>query len=332
MQLLRKIAAPISLIYAFVVYFRNYLFDSGFFKSQSFKTPTICVGNLSAGGTGKTPMIEFLIYGLQSHYNVAVLSRGYGRKSKGFLVATEHSTVEQLGDEPYQIYQKFPAISLAVDGDRRNGITILEKDRRPDVILLDDAFQHRKVKPSFHILLTAFGNLYVNDWYLPTGSLRDAKNQSKRAHIVIVTKCPKDLTKHQQIEIKKQLKLHSEQQLFFATLVYDDTLQGLNGEITLSKLKGKKVTLVTGIASPKPLLDYLQERGIVFEHLQFSDHHFFTAEEIKIFNTKELVLTTEKDYVRLKGRVASMYYIGVKHKLLNSGKEALLQSISEKID
>ncbi|MCK0158455.1 tetraacyldisaccharide 4'-kinase [Cellulophaga sp. F20128] len=331
MQLLRKIAAPISLIYAFVVYFRNFLFDRGIFKSQSFKTTTICVGNLSAGGTGKTPMIEFLIKGLQSQFNIAVLSRGYGRKSKGFLLASAEVSVEQIGDEPYQIYQKFPSISLAVDGDRRNGISLLEEKVQPDVILLDDAFQHRKVKPSFNILLTAYGNLYINDWYLPTGSLRDAKNQSKRADVVIVTKCPKELTANNQIEIKTQLRLNSKQALFFATLVYEDMLQGLHDKIALDTLKDKRVTLVTGIANPIPLLNYLQEKGIVFEHLQFTDHHFFTAEEIEIFNTKEMVLTTEKDYVRLKGKVSSMYYIGVRHKLLNKDNEALLQRVRHAI-
>jgi len=178
MQLLRKIAFPISLIYALVVYTRNFLFDIGFLKGKSFKTPTVCVGNLSVGGTGKTPMVEYLIRMLQDSFEVAVLSRGYRRKSRGFVLATEDSKVEDLGDEPFQIKSKFPKIAVAVDADRCNGIKELEDSEHPDIILLDDAFQHRRVKPTFSILLTAFDYLYPNDWYLPTGNLRDSKKEA----------------------------------------------------------------------------------------------------------------------------------------------------------
>ncbi|MDO6492802.1 MULTISPECIES: tetraacyldisaccharide 4'-kinase [unclassified Cellulophaga] len=331
MQLLRKIAFPFSLLYALVVYLRNYLFNIGVFSSKSYKTTTVCVGNLSAGGTGKTPMIELLISNLQQHYKLAVLSRGYGRKSKGLLIAKNATTVEELGDEPYQIYKKYPAITMVVDGDRRNGIETLEQQIKPDVILLDDAYQHRKVKPTFAILLTAYGNLYVDDWYLPTGNLRDAKNEAKRANVIIVTKCPATINNEECLKIEGKLKLKKHQQLLFASLSYAQELKGFTEGLTLTSFKGKKITLVTGIANPKPLVDFLNTQGVDFEHLAYSDHHFFTAAEIETFASKEFVLTTEKDFVRLKGKLKNLCYIEVQHKILDKGKDKLLSSINDLI-
>ena len=327
MQLLRKIAFPFSLVYALVVYLRNYLFKIGVLSSTSFKTTTICVGNLSAGGTGKTPMIELLISGLEQQYKIAVLSRGYGRKSKGLLLANINTTVEELGDEPYQIYKKYPAITMVVDGNRRRGITAIEQEVKPDVILLDDAYQHRKVKPTFNILLTAYSNLYVDDWYLPTGNLRDAKNQAKRANVIIVTKCPESINEVERSKIEVKLKPSKNQRLIFASLTYNLELKGYKTPLFLSSLKGKKVTLVTGIANPDPLIAFLKEQNIVFEHLAYNDHHFFTEAEIKTFAAKEFVLTTEKDFVRLKGKVSNLCYIEVQHKLLNNENETLLTAI-----
>ncbi|MGJ8732605.1 MAG: tetraacyldisaccharide 4'-kinase [Cellulophaga sp.] len=327
MQLLRKIAFPFSLVYALVVYLRNYLFKIGVLSSTSFKITTICVGNLSAGGTGKTPMIELLISGLEQQYKIAVLSRGYGRKSKGLLLANINTTVEELGDEPYQIYKKYPAITMVVDGNRRRGITAIEQEVKPDVILLDDAYQHRKVKPTFNILLTAYSNLYVDDWYLPTGNLRDAKNQAKRANVIIVTKCPESINEVERSKIEVKLKPSKNQRLIFASLTYNLELKGYKTPLFLSSLKGKKVTLVTGIANPDPLIAFLKEQNIVFEHLAYNDHHFFTEAEIKTFAAKEFVLTTEKDFVRLKGKVSNLCYIEVQHKLLNNENETLLTAI-----
>lgn len=327
MQLLRKIAFPISLVYALVVYIRNGLYDIGFFKSTTFKTPTICVGNLSVGGTGKTPMIEYLVGHLEASYKVAVLSRGYKRKSKGFQIASKGGAVEQLGDEPYQIFNKFPDITVAVDADRRNGISNLEASMGPDVILLDDAFQHRKVKPDFSILLTAYDNLYAMDWYLPTGNLRDAKKEARRAHVIVVTKCPDTLGEERQLTIRKSLRPQKGQQVLFSRLQYDDELKGNTPTLTLNGLLGQKITLVTGIANPKPLVRYLKDKGLDLEHLEFRDHHFFSASEIELFNSKPMVLTTEKDFARLKGKVAHLYYIQVRHDFLNGGGEILHHAI-----
>ena len=320
MQLLRKIGFPIALVYGLAVYLRNYLFDIGFFRSMSFKTQTICVGNLSVGGTGKTPMIEYLITQLKDKYKIAVLSRGYGRKSKGFVLAKPTTTVEELGDEPFQIYSKFSDIVVAVDSNRRRGISILERDNALDIILLDDAYQHRRVKPNLSILLTAYNNLYCDDWYLPTGNLRDSKKQAKGADLIVVTKCPEYLSDKQQLLITNKLKLFENQQIAFSTLVYGTILKAYGEGLTLASLKGKKITLVTGIAFPSPLLRYLEKQGVDFEHLSFRDHHFFTEKEIHIFNTKELILTTEKDFVRLNGRVNKLCYIEVKHQFLFQDK------------
>ena len=220
-MLLRKILFPFSLGYALVVKARNYFYDIGIKKSTFFDTKTICVGNLSVGGTGKTPMIEYLIEQLKIDYRVAVLSRGYKRKSSGFLLATPKSSVENLGDEPFQIYTKFPEITVAVDADRRNGISILEEHIKPDVILLDDAFQHRKVKAGFNILLTAYGKLYCDDWYLPTGNLRDSRSEVRRADLIIVTKCPTEISETDKEGIRNNLKINTNQSVLFSSLSYD---------------------------------------------------------------------------------------------------------------
>ncbi|WP_317236557.1 tetraacyldisaccharide 4'-kinase [Allomuricauda sp. F6463D] len=311
--MLRKITFPISLIYAMVVYVRNLMFDLGVFSSKSYKTPLICVGNLSVGGTGKTPMTEYLLRLLKEH-RVAVLSRGYKRKSKGFYLGSPESTVLDLGDEPYQIYRKFPRVTVAVDSDRRNGIEKLENDRNPDIIVLDDAFQHRKVKPTFSILLTSFGDLYVDDWYLPTGNLRDAKKEAERADLIIVTKCPTALDEDIRNGVISKLKPKSHQKVLFATLKYQNFVtDGQKQNILLSELKNKPLALVTGIASPGPLVEFLQSVGIHFEHFEFRDHHHFTDKEIARFKKYETVLTTEKDFVRLEGRVDKLYFLEIAH-------------------
>ncbi|MEC3965942.1 tetraacyldisaccharide 4'-kinase [Flagellimonas halotolerans] len=327
LQLLRKIAFPISLVYALVVYVRNFLFDAGIFSSKSYKTPTICVGNLSVGGTGKTPMTEYLLR-ILTNRKTAVLSRGYKRRSKGFYLAGTESTVLELGDEPYQIHRKFPQVAVAVDADRRNGIEKLESGFDPEVIVLDDAFQHRRVKPTFSILLTTYHNLYVDDWYLPMGSLRDAKKEAKRADLIIVTKCPDTL---QDVEWKKvidKLKPKPDQNVLFAKLKYNDFVtDGGKQKIQLSELKGKPLALVTGIASPEPLVRFLKSVGIVFEHFEFGDHHHFTDREVEQFKGYQMVLTTEKDFVRLEGRLQNLYFLEITHNFSREDEAVLKGSL-----
>ncbi|MGS0526735.1 tetraacyldisaccharide 4'-kinase [Zobellia nedashkovskayae] len=329
MQLLRKILFPVSLVYALVVYLRNYFYDKGIFSSKSFETPTICIGNLSAGGTGKTPMVELLVALLKDNYKVAVLSRGYRRKSKGFVLADDSATVGTLGDEPFQIFSKFSDINLAVDADRRNGIEILEKRSKPDVIILDDAYQHRKVTCGFSILLTSFGNLYVDDWYLPTGNLRDSKKEASRAEVIVVTKCPSNLSVDARNAIMAKLKPEPRQKVLFSYLAYNDSLTAVDDSISLDDLKTKKVTLVTGIANPQPLIDYLKFKGLRFEHLKFKDHHDFSNSELDILREKKCILTTEKDFVRLKDKVSNLYFIPVKHQFFDEGELVLKVRLQE---
>jgi len=329
MQLLRKIAYPISLLYAAVVYVRNYCYDIGVFKSQRFKTTTICIGNLSIGGTGKTPMIEWLLTNINTTKRLAVLSRGYRRKTRGFIEVNRTHTAKDVGDEPLQIYRKFPDCIVAVDAERRHGIARLEEKYTPEFLLLDDAFQHRKVHASVYFLLTSFNNLYTKDFYLPTGNLRDGKKEAKRAKLIMVTKCPLDLTRAAKDEIIKQLNPLPSQRVLFCGFEYDPMVHGNKRSIELNTLKQKKVTLVTGIANATPLYQFLESLGFIVEHLEFPDHHFFTERELREFETKECVLTTEKDYTRMNSNANTIFYISVKHRFLDDGKNVVLKTIEE---
>ncbi len=315
LRLFRYLAFPISLIYALVVHIRNLLYDWGLLASHSPDTPTICVGNLSVGGTGKTPMIEYLVRMLDDH-RLALLSRGYKRKSKGFVLADARSSVWDLGDEPYQLHRKFPELAVAVDGDRRRGIRELQRLVSPELILLDDAFQHRRVRPALSILLTAYDKLYVDDRYLPTGSLRDAKGEASRADLILVTKCPGPLSKGQREPVVKKLAPKNGQKVLFAHLEYGDKiLDGTGGSLELGELRGREVALVTGIASPGPLVEHLGSLGIAFVHFEHGDHHDFSQRDISAFADHQIVLCTEKDFVRLEGRVDHLYYLPVAHRL-----------------
>ncbi len=314
MKLLRKILFPFNVLYYSVVYLRNKGYDLGVLKSKSYPLPVICVGNLSVGGTGKTPTIEFLISLLQSNYKVAVLSRGYGRQSKGFVLADASSSAQTIGDEPFQIAQKFPKITVAVDANRQRGIeTLLALDSPPEAVLLDDAFQHRKVTPGLSILLTAYNHLYCDDIVLPAGNLRELRSGAQRAQIVIVTKCPTNLGHLEKQTIKKRLALQSGQQLFFSSIDYDEHIYSATEKLPLQTIKNKKYTLVTGIANAAPLVQYLESLGHEFEHLEFADHHEFSKQELRQISSKPLVLTTEKDVVRLQSlQHKALYFLPIK--------------------
>lgn len=321
MILIRKLLFPFAVLYGWITAIRNYFYNQGILKSYSFKVPTIVVGNLSVGGTGKTPQTEYLINLLSKNYKVAVLSRGYKRKSKGFILADSSVTPEIIGDEPYQIFQKFPQITLAVDGDRKNGIENLLKQVQPDVILLDDAFQHRRVKAGFYILLTAYNDLYSDDFMLPTGNLRESRVGARRANIIIVTKCPENLSNTEQQTI--QQKLNCSQPVYFTTIGYGDKV--LNGEIewATAALKSIDKVLLAGIAKPKPFFEYLQSGHDV--ELKFNDHHHFSPSEIKqiqkIANNKPII-TTEKDYVRIKQyAIEKLFYLPVQSQFLSKGDD-----------
>ncbi|MBL4606096.1 MAG: tetraacyldisaccharide 4'-kinase [Flavobacteriaceae bacterium] len=333
MRAIRFLLFPFAVLYDLITTIRNYFYDRGVFKSTSFDIPVIAVGNLSVGGTGKTPQIEYLIRLLQKGEKVAVLSRGYKRKTEGFVLINQSHTAVDVGDEPLQFFKKFPTISVAVDANRVNGIQELQKLVNPDVILLDDAFQHRKVKADYYILLTKYDDLYSDDFILPTGNLRESKRGAKRADVIVVTKCPKNLSEASQKKIIKKLKPIQSQQVFFSAIHYHKELGGKR-VISLNELNEYEIILITGIANPMPLLAFLDEKGCKVHHQNFSDHHHFTSFEIKkiqakfekLKSKKRLLLTTEKDYMRLSNRMDGLHYLEIESQFLNDQ-----QDLNEKI-
>ena len=327
MNFLRKILFPLAFLYWLVTFIRNWLYDKGIFKSFSFDIPIIAVGNLSVGGTGKTPQIEYLIRLLSDNYKVAVLSRGYKRTTKGFILADENATASSIGDEPFQFYSKFPNIQLAVDANRKNGIeNLLQLPNKPDVILLDDAFQHRKVKAGFYILLTAYDDLFCDDYILPFGNLREPSSGKKRADMIIVTKCPKDLSELAQQKIKEKLKV--KQQVFFTTIQYDDCVFGNDSQLLVSEIQSESKVLVAGIAKPKLFFDFLKNDND--ETLVFPDHHDFSKQDCELILAKangRKIITTEKDFVRLNGLLpkAQLFYLPIKSTFLNTNIDKTIE-------
>lgn len=321
MNSLRKILFPFAILYGFITSIRNFLFDRGILKSYSFDLPVIAVGNLSVGGTGKTPQIEYLIRLLSDKYKVATLSRGYKRQSEGFVLAGPASDALELGDEPFQFYQKFNNIQVAVDANRKNGIEqLLSLSNSPEIILLDDAFQHRKVKAGFYIMLTSYGDLYCDDYILPTGNLRESRSGVQRANIVIVTKCPSTLSLDDQNAIKKQLNLSSNQSLFFSFIDYDDVVYSEEKTIKVTEVKSMDKVLLAGIAKPESFFAHLKQGND--ECLTFPDHHHFSESELLEIKKKaagKIIITTEKDYVRLKGSILSeqLYFLPIKSSFLS---------------
>lgn len=332
MKTLRTLLFPFAVLYGWVTGFRNYLYDKDILKSKEYKLPIICVGNLSVGGTGKSPMIEFLIETLQNDYKIAVLSRGYKRKTSGFLEVVTAHTAEETGDEPLQFKKKFPNVTVAVCADRRKGIEQLQK--KTEVILLDDAFQHRKVKASTNILLTPFHDLYINDYMLPTGNLREQRSGAKRADIIVITKCPDKVpySKLQEIEFVTPLQNH--QEIYFSSIGYDDTIYGKTESLPLDYLLDKKFTLVTGIANPKPLVDFMKNKNFQFTHKKYADHHHFSSEEIEKLKKEELIITTEKDFMRLQHKLDkfALYYLPITTKIKNGQEQYFKESILKRVE
>ena len=313
MKTLRKILFPFSLLYAAVTSLRNFLYDKGFKKSTAFNLPIIAVGNLSVGGTGKTPMVEYLIRLLSDKYNLAVLSRGYKRKSKGFYLAKDTTTIEEIGDEPFQYYSKFKNINVAVNANRVEGVeTILKALPKTDVVLLDDAFQHRKIKAGFYIMLTAYNDLFYNDLVLPAGNLRECKSGVKRANVVVVTKCPKDLSEQKMLQIKNKIDIDNDK-IFFSTINYHHSVTNNLEEIAVTDLKNDFIA-VAGIAKPEYFYAYLKcDKN---NCSTFPDHHFFSNQDINNILQKangRKIITTEKDYMRLQNLLPKnqLYYLPI---------------------
>jgi len=332
MKLFRKILFPFVPLYYAAVFVRNKFYDWSVYTSKAYEFPLFCVGNLSVGGTGKTPMIEYLVTLLASKYRVATLSRGYGRKSKGFIIAGQDVSSQDIGDEPLQLFNKFTNITVAVDADRQNGLKQL-KEKHPflQVVLLDDAFQHRKVTAGFSILLTAYDQLYCDDIVLPTGNLREPKSGAKRAQVIVVTKCPKNMSGLEKTAITKRLNAKSNQAVFFSSIQYSETLRSSTSSRALKDLKETHFTLVTGIANPTPLVTYFTEMGLDFEHLNYKDHHDFSESELELIHSKPLVITTEKDFSRLNTDTnKQIFYLPIQLKIDNASEfEYLVETFIE---
>lgn len=323
---------PFGCLYGIAVRIRHFLFNIGVLKSVSFPLPVIGVGNLSFGGTGKTPFVEYLIDLLSPDYKVATLSRGYGRKTKGFLLADSECTFEDIGDEPMQYFQKFSSsIMVAVGENRRNGIKqLLEAEKKPDIILLDDSFQHRYVKPGLSILLTDKHKLYTDDYLLPAGTLRDTVAAAKRADIIIVTKTNKVLSPFTRKEIVEKLNVKNQQELYFSYISYGRFMPFPGVEKYDEKQKAGQIILFSGIANAAPLIEHIRQMSRELVVLDFPDHHEYKEKDFSkikrkydaAFFGKKIILTTEKDAMRLinspyfsllKG--LPLYYIPIRLKL-----------------
>ena len=336
----RYLLYPFSVLYGGVIWVRNKLFDKNILRSSTFNFPLICVGNLAVGGTGKTPMVEYLINILKPAYNVATLSRGYKRKTKGFAIANEDTSALEIGDEPMQIHIKFPKIIVAVAEERVIGIPQLLHDRpETEVILLDDAFQHREVQAGINILLTDYNNLYTRDLLLPAGDLRDIKGSSKRADIIVVTKSKSMLTEQEAEKIREEISPEKNQQVLFTKIHYAAPYHLFNREEKIPS-RDCEVLLVCGIANPGPLKEAVSAIVDYYEAITFRDHHIFTTSDLreirnrfaKIDGDKKIILTTEKDAVRLlkyKNEIEDwpLYVLPMEHQFLFGEEVAFERSI-----
>ena len=303
----RYLFLPFSLIYGIILLVRNWLFDKNYLKSSAFNFPLICIGNLAVGGTGKTPMVEYLIRILGDDYKLATLSRGYKRKTKGFGIANENTTALEIGDEPMQLHLKYPKTTVSVGEERLVAIPELLQERpNIQVIILDDAFQHRSVRAGLNILLTERKNLYSRDLLMPAGDLRDLRSSAARAQIIIVTKCRKALSTQKRDLIINELSPNPNQSIFFTEIVYGQPYH-LFSKQPYSLTSGMDLLLICGIASPKTLKEYLTEIVSTYDMLRYPDHHIFSIDDLeeikkqfeKLRSSNKIILTTEKDSVRL---------------------------------
>ena len=318
MSLLRNFLFPISILFTEVQTFRNFLYDYEIITNSKFNTPTISIGNLSFGGTGKTPMVGYLLSNYLKKYQIATLSRGYKRKSKGFLKLDLKSEINYVGDEPYTLKLTYPKSEVYVCENRVFGIKRILKDFKCDLIILDDAFQHRRLSVKLNIILTNFSNPFYSDYIMPFGNLREPRSSYKRADIIIVSKCPENLNSNEMDEIKSKIKLIKNQKLFFTTVVYKEKIYGDKIE-NIKAFSGKEIILVTGIAETKNIEKYLNNKKIKFKHLKYSDHHNYSKydiDSIKIISRNLNVITTKKDYFKLNEKISNLFYLDIETKFL----------------
>ena len=338
----RILLLPFALLYWLAIGIRNWLYNKNILKSASFGLPLICVGNLSVGGTGKSPMVEYLVFKLKDKFRVATLSRGYKRKTRGYALANENTTALEIGDEPMQFHLKFPDVPVSVGEQRIVAIPQLLHDKpETQAIILDDAFQHRSIKAGLNILLTEYNNLFTRDFYLPTGDLRDLKSNYKRAEIIVVTKCKLDLSEAERQKVIKEISPVAGQQIFFTAIEYGQLYHIVHKKVFTPDAK-TEILLVTGIANPRPLKKMLEEHSSSYHMLQYTDHHIFTIDDLNeikkrfehIETANKIILTTEKDAVRLakfNNEITGLplYVIPVRHQFLFGDGERFDQLVMD---
>ncbi len=329
MPFITRLLWPISLVYQLVVFLRNVFYDWGWLKSFTPSVSTLVVGNLSVGGSGKTPMIEFILRYCIADHRVAVVSRGYKRKSKGFRRVSESDTALSVGDEPLQLYQQFKSqVAVAVDADRLNAIEQLLNNESLDAVILDDAFQHRRLKASLNLLLTTYQQPFYEDRYLPMGRLRDHKNQLKRADFVLVTKCPEQLSRAEAEAIRARINRKCSKEVFFACIRYSERFLS-----QLPLLVNQRIALLTGLADAQQLKEDLLRLGLTFDFFEKPDHHHYTDSDLAVLKGYECVLTTSKDEVKLaplwKSHLPERVIVEVEHQLLFDSHAQFVQRIEE---
>ena len=329
MRILAPLLYPFAVVYDVVTSIRNRLYDTGRKPAAVFEVPTIGVGNLSAGGTGKTPMIEYLIHVFAGKYRVATLSRGYGRKTKGIRIAGQGDNASTIGDEPSQLYRKFSTEIVVAVGEERVYAIPHILDQHPDVnlILLDDAFQHRRIKPSFQILLTDYNHLFVKDYLLPAGRLREGRRGASRADVIVVTKCPSNISDEKMLEISSAIRRYSSKAVFFAGISYGN-IQPLSHA---SPYRPENIVLVSGIAQSAPLENHVRNNHKLIRHFEFRDHHIYTESDLlriceAATKASAVVLTTEKDLVKMdldifRKSAVPLFFLPIEIQFLKSGKE-----------
>jgi len=343
MNIIGLLLLPFAVLYGMILFLRNKMFDFNIIKQKSFAIPVISVGNLSVGGTGKTPHIEYLIRLLRKEFNTATLSRGYGRKTKGFLWVDGTATSETAGDEPLQYIKKFPEICVALDEKRVRGISkILEKNPETDVILLDDAFQHRYVKPGLSILLTDFYKPFSHDYMLPSGSLRETRSGMKRADIIVVTKCPRVLSPITCKSMEEEMKIQQNQSVYYSYIEYGNLVPLNSFSEKIVKEKFSTIFMFAGIANPYPLEDQLKSMADKVETIKFRDHYQYQPKDmlkiketfVNIFSKNKIIVTTEKDAMRIKGTPLMnffvdlpLFYLPIEVKFHKKDKEKFDQQI-----
>ena len=308
---------PLSLIYELYTSFRNFLFDLGIIDSIEYKIPTIGIGNLSTGGTGKSIVVDYIIGKFKNKNKITTLSRGYNRNTKGFIQASNMSTAYEIGDEPFQFYSKHPEINVVVCEDRRKGMNIILKNLPDtDLCIWDDVFQHRFVKPGLMILTTTFQYPFYKDEILPVGNLREKISSAKRADLIVVTKCPDNLSQKDKISFLESLNPNDNQKVFFSSLTYMQKIKSDSEEVDIDVLEDVDFILVTGIADSSYLVNFLKNKALKFKHLKYSDHYNFnksSIDKITGLSLNKIILTTEKDFGRLRPKINNrdMYYIEV---------------------